>query len=188
MSVYGDNPTPFNETMTPNPLSFYGVGKLASEHYLRLYSKFGINTTSVRLFNVYGPGQDLEDFKQGMVSIFLGQALKGENVTVKGSENRFRDFIYIDDVVDNFVKIGLITKNIPLIINFCSGRKTTIGQLLKLIANNWPSNLNILFSEGTPGDQFGSLGCTKIMDKYNILFNTEIDNGIKATIKHIIHD
>jgi len=188
MSVYGDNTTPFNETMSPNPLSFYGVGKLASEHYLRLYSKFGIDTTSVRLFNVYGPGQDLEDFKQGMISIFLGQALKGKNITVKGSENRFRDFIYIDDVVHNFIQIGLIIKETPLIINFCSGRKTSIDQLLKLIANYWPSKLNILFSEGTPGDQFGSLGCCKIMNKYNISFNTEIEKGIKKTIKHILNE
>jgi len=188
MSVYGDNTTPFNEAMTPNPLSFYGVGKLASEHYLRLYSKFGIDTTSVRLFNVYGPGQDLEDFKQGMVSIFLGQALKGENITVKGSANRFRDFIYIDDVVNNFIQIGLIIKKTPSIINFCSGRKTSIDKLLKLIANYWPSNLNILFSEGTPGDQFGSLGCSEKMNNYNISFNTKIDTGIKETIKYILNE
>ena len=188
MSVYGDNKTPFNESMTPNPLSFYGVAKLASEHYLRLYSKFGIDTTSVRLFNVYGPGQDLEDFKQGMVSIFLGQAIKGENITVKGRGNRFRDFIYIDDVVHNFIQIGLILKHTPSIVNFCSGNKTSIDQLLELIVNYWPSNLNILFSEGTPGDQFGSLGCSKIMNKFNISFNTEIDTGIKKTINYILNE
>uniref|UniRef100_UPI00404AA1F7 NAD-dependent epimerase/dehydratase family protein n=1 Tax=Flavobacterium sp. TaxID=239 RepID=UPI00404AA1F7 len=188
MSVYGDNITPFNESMLPNPLSFYGVGKLASEHYLRLYSKFGIDTTSVRLFNVYGPGQDLKDFKQGMVSIFLGQALKGENIIVKGSKNRFRDFIYIDDVVHNLIQIGLFVKEAPLIINFCSGRKTSIDQLLKLISKYWPKKLNIMFAEGTPGDQFGSLGCPKIMNKYNISFDTEIEYGIKTTIDYILNE
>ena len=56
--------------------------------------------TIFRMFNVYGPGQDMNNLKQGMLSIFLAYALKGEKIIVKGDKNRFRDFIYIDDVVD----------------------------------------------------------------------------------------
>ena len=58
----------------------------------------------MRMFNVYGPGQDMKNLKQGMVSIYLAQALKNKRIVVKGSLNRVRDFIYIDDVVDAWFK------------------------------------------------------------------------------------
>ena len=81
MSVYGNlDKQPVYENMSLHPTSFYAVGKLASEHYLRLYSKFGINTTALRLFNVYGPGQNLRNLRQGMVSIYLAQAIKNHPI------------------------------------------------------------------------------------------------------------
>ena len=101
---------PVHENMSLHPTSFYAVGKLASEHYLRLYSKFGIKTTALRLFNVYGPGQNLKNLRQGMVSIYLAQAMKNRKVVVKGSGDRFRDLVYIDDVVDAFYKSLSIRK------------------------------------------------------------------------------
>jgi UDP-glucose 4-epimerase len=72
MSVYGDeNECPVSENSLLKPKSFYAVGKLASEHYLRIYAfQFGLKCTALRLNNVYGPGQNLENLKQGMVSIF----------------------------------------------------------------------------------------------------------------------
>ena len=70
MSVYGMQPEkPVNEDSHCSPSSFYGVGKLASEHYLKIYQPFGIDTTSLRLFNVYGPGQNLENLRQGYFSL-----------------------------------------------------------------------------------------------------------------------
>ena len=103
MSVYGQVPDePIDETWKARPQSFYGVGKLASEHYLRIFRQFGIATASLRLFNTYGPGQNLENLRQGMVSIFLAQALRDKRIHVKGSPDRFRDFVYIDDVVQSF--------------------------------------------------------------------------------------
>ena len=84
------------------PKSFYGVGKIASEHYMRIYQQYGINSTALRLFNVYGPGQNLQNLKQGMVSIFIAQAIKTNSIHVKGSKLRFRDFVFIDDVVNAF--------------------------------------------------------------------------------------
>ena len=71
MSVYGiktEGAVAENDNCEPE--SFYGVAKLASEKYLRIFQQFGIQTTSLRLFNVYGPGQNMKNLKQGMVSIF----------------------------------------------------------------------------------------------------------------------
>ena len=77
MSVYGNVPDkPISENYSCKPLSFYGVGKLASEHYMGIYQSKGLETTSLRIFNVYGPGQNLSNLQQGMVSIYLAQALE----------------------------------------------------------------------------------------------------------------
>jgi len=89
MSVYGDQKDlPVKESANCQPKSFYAVGKLASENYLRIYSTFGIRTTALRFFNVYGPGQNLTNMKQGMVSIFLSMALKDSKITVKGDASK----------------------------------------------------------------------------------------------------
>ena len=72
MSVYGDFLSgPVTERDAINPKSFYAVGKFASEQYLKLYEQYGIKSTSLRFFNVYGPGQNLANLRQGMVSIYL---------------------------------------------------------------------------------------------------------------------
>ena len=85
-----------DENSVPNPISFYSVGKLASESYMKIYSKLGIKCTALRLFNVYGPGQNLSNMRQGMVSIFLAQAFKSKSILIKGSADRFRDMIYMN--------------------------------------------------------------------------------------------
>ena len=104
VAVYGGiNGTGYySEESELNPNTFYAVNKLTSENYLRLYNKYyDINTTTLRLFNCYGPGQNLYNMKQGMVSIYLRQFLddKYKKVLVKGSLDRFRDFVYIEDLV-----------------------------------------------------------------------------------------
>ncbi len=74
MAVYGDpNTIPVSEDAAPHPKSFYAVGKMASEHYLRLYSDYGMRCTALRLNNVYGPGQNLSNLNQGMVKYLKGR-------------------------------------------------------------------------------------------------------------------
>ena len=101
MSVYGEvEDKPISENHVTKPLSFYGVGKLASENYMRIYESKGLQPTALRFFNVYGPGQNMINLRQGMVSIFLAQLLREDKIIVKGPLDRFRDMIFIDDIVD----------------------------------------------------------------------------------------
>ena len=154
MSVYGNVPDkPIPENFIVKPLSCYGVGKLAAEHYLEIF-KEEVPFINLRMFNVYGPGQDLGNLRQGMVSIFLAMALKTGEIHVKGSLNRFRDFIYIDDVVNVWFKLALDKNLINLTLNLGTGVKTTIKELLEEFEENIP-NISY-YSEGiTPGDQKG---------------------------------
>jgi UDP-glucose 4-epimerase len=181
MSVYGNSEEqPVDENMYLHPTSFYAVGKLASEHYLRLYSKFGIKTTALRLFNVYGPGQNLKNLRQGMVSIYLAQAMQNKKVVVKGSRDRFRDLVYIDDVVDAFHKTLSMETNGYNCYNIGSGEKYSVKNIINKINNLFNYSLDVEYVEPTPGDMFGiysdsSLARKELSWKCNVLF----DEGIQ---------
>ena len=159
MSIYGDQAVqPVAETAVPVPKSFYGIGKLASEAYTHVYSAFGIHSTSLRLFNVYGPGQNLANMRQGMVSIFLAYILRKQDLVVKGSPDRYRDIIYIDDVIDAYLACLDNPATYGQSYNVGTGRRTTVGELIdtELRAFGYaPGEYPVNFTTGTPGDTFG---------------------------------
>lgn len=159
MSIYGDQAVqPVTETAVPVPKSFYGVGKLASEAYTHVYDAFGIHSTSLRLFNVYGPGQNLANMRQGMVSIFLAYILRKQDLIVKGSPDRYRDIIYIDDVIDAYLTCLDNPATFGKSYNVATGKKTTVGELIdaELRAFGYaPGEYPVTFASGTPGDTFG---------------------------------
>ena len=154
MSVYGNaSNRPTAETESCAPLSCYGVGKLAAENYLRVFSS-ELPTIAFRMFNVYGPGQDLRNLRQGMVSIFVAQALSDARIVVKGPLERFRDFIYIDDVTDMWC--SSIERSVDgfEVFNLGTGRKTFVGELIEIIKIE--SGVDDVIVDGnTPGDQLG---------------------------------
>ena len=162
VSVYGDGITPgkpMSEKDHPRPKSFYGCSKLSSEYYLRVFNQsYEINTTSLRLFNVYGPGQNIENMKQGMVSIYLSFALFHDEMIVKGSLDRFRDLIYISDLVDAIIEIIDDERTFDKIFNIGTGEKVIVRDLIDLILETTgKTDFPVVESEGTPGDTFGSV-------------------------------
>ncbi|MBN4080842.1 NAD-dependent epimerase/dehydratase family protein [Caldithrix abyssi] len=188
MSVYGDQPDkPINEDAITLPKSFYAVGKLASENYLKIFSGLGINTISLRLFNCYGPGQNLKNLKQGMISIYLAQALKNKHLLVKGDSNRFRDFVYIDDVVDSFYKVYNTKMSGYHYYNICTGNRTTVYDLISMLKKQLPFDFTLEFSSSTPGDQFGIYGNNiKIKNEIGWVPQTELSYGLNNMINWIM--
>jgi len=184
MSVYGDQENRLiSEDDTTFPKSFYGIGKLASEHYLRLYEEYGISCTALRLFNVYGPGQNMENMKQGMVSIFLSQALSANRIQVKGSKYRFRDFVYIDDIVDSFLLAYRSNQTQFKIYNVSTGIRTSVETVVSTILENLSKDMTVEYLEGTPGDQFGIYGDSSLI-KHDLGWTakTEFTQGVKNMI------
>lgn len=160
MSVYGEVSEDYiNENHSTKPLSMYAVGKLASENYLRIFEDYNIDSVSLRLFNIYGPGQNMSNFRQGMASIYLSQAINNGKIEVKGRSDRFRDLVFIDDVVwviDQFIEQGFTGSEI---YNVCTGIKTKVADLVNVIKNSLGNeDLPVSYIEGTPGDQFGIVG------------------------------
>lgn len=137
MAVYGDGPTQLSSS--PQPLSIYGISKFTAEQLIHRASRLGLRTHITRLYNVYGPGQDIDNYKQGMASIFAVMAIKDKKILVKGNLERSRDFVYVQDVRDflieqmesNLAKNG---KNYRL-DEFRSGRVHTVKELLDLISD-----------------------------------------------------
>lgn len=183
MSVYGDHEPPKCEEQTLQiPKSFYAVGKLASENYLRIYADLGITCTALRFFNVYGIGQNLDNLRQGMASIFLAMAIKDHYVHVKGSKDRFRDFVYIDDAV-NAVMAAMNRSGGYDVFNVCSGVPTTVEEIITRIAAELPYAVKVEYAGGTPGDQFGIYGDnTKISQVLGWKAATDFATGMQKMI------
>ena len=185
MSVYGEVPDePIREDHPTVPLSCYGVGKLASEQYLNVYSK-DIDAVALRMFNVYGPGQDLANLRQGMVSIYIAQALKNKHIEIKGSLNRFRDFVFIDDVVTAWEAV--ISKKLEgfNVFNIASGRRTSVEELVRKI-QSLISGVTTQEISGTLGDQpgiYADISAAEAVLDYKA--KTDLDKGIETFISSV---
>ena len=159
MSVYGAaDETPVSEDRHQQPQSFYGASKLAGESYVNLFGRLGLQTTMLRLFNLYGPGQNLENLRQGMVSIYLYFVLNEEPVLVKGSGERFRDHVYVDDVVDAWLSVLHDPISFGRTYNVGSGTKTRVHQSVAGLVRAFgkdPETYPVQYAGDTPGDQFG---------------------------------
>jgi UDP-glucose 4-epimerase len=150
MGVYGQvSDPPVSEDREPRPISYYGASKLAAEHALRTLDADGFRTVSFRMFSVYGPGQDLAELRQGMVSIYLTYILRGEAVEVRGPLDRVRDLVYVDDVVAAWRAALERPARGPL--NLGAGEPVSVRQLIAELAGapDYPVDER----PGTPGDQ-----------------------------------
>jgi UDP-glucose 4-epimerase len=160
MSVYGQvGDFPVTEDERCAPLSCYGIGKLAAENYLRVYAA-RLPAVCLRMFNVYGPGQNMANLRQGMVSIYLAQALSSGKIEVKGGLERYRDFIYIDDVVEAWCRATTSAAALGRSINVGTGVKTTVRSLLESICAR-VSGSSYYVHGCTPGDQSGIYADTR---------------------------
>jgi len=136
-AVYGDDPAiPKHENMNPKPQSPYAVQKLFGEFYARLYlDLYGLETVSLRYFNVYGPRQDPSSPYSGVISIFMTRASSQESPIIYGDGNQYRDFIFVKDVVRFNLLAANIDKASGKIFNVGTGRFIRINKLWEMISH-----------------------------------------------------
>lgn len=134
-AAYGDEPQqPKQEDMLPDPLSPYAVHKITGEHYARVYHHlYGVKTTSLRFFNVYGPRQDPGSPYSGVISIFMDRAARNRAPTIYGDGNQSRDFIYVQDVVRACLAVAASSATGGMTFNVGTARATTIAELWQAI-------------------------------------------------------
>jgi len=132
-SAYGDQPTlPKVETMLPEPLSPYAVAKLVGEYYCQVFTRvYGLETVSLRYFNVFGPRQDPSSQYSGVISRFISALERGERPVIYGDGEQSRDFTYIDNVVDANLKASESASAAGQIINIANGERISLNHLLE---------------------------------------------------------
>jgi UDP-glucose 4-epimerase len=159
-AAYGDTPTlPKVETMQPRPLSPYAASKLAGEHLLRIFSLlYGLETLSLRYFNVFGPRQDPKSEYAAVIPNFMAAALAKKRPVVFGDGEQTRDFCHIDNTVRaNLLAAGTSRKLEGQVINIACGERTSLNQLLRYIGELAGASLEPEYRPGRLGDVRDSL-------------------------------
>lgn len=185
MAVYGEGLNKTESDMT-DPISFYGASKLSGENYLQVLSnQTKIPFTVFRLWNTYGSGQDMENMHQGMLSIYLSQALKSETVEITGSPDRVRDFVHVSDVVRAIVLSIEKSETDNQIYNLCSGIPYTSKEVIEKISKHLKKPLKIKQIQGYLGDQSKSSGQNKKLLELGWSPSYTLDAGIQEFIRNI---
>jgi UDP-glucose 4-epimerase len=158
-AVYGDAPgLPKHEGMLPTPISPYGLEKLTGEHYLSIFARlYGVETVSLRYFNVFGPRQDPSSAYSGVISIFADRASRGEPVTIFGDGSAYRDFVFVADVVEANLLAAHAAGVSGRSFNVARGEKTTLTALTEMIGQAVGRTLKVEHAAPRAGDIAESL-------------------------------
>jgi UDP-glucose 4-epimerase len=158
-SAYGDAPTsPKVETMPTSPLSPYAVAKLTGEYYCSVfYNIYGLQTVSLRYFNVFGPQQDPASQYAAAIPAFVTAILKDEPPTIYGDGEQSRDFTYIDNVVDANLLAARANQTKGEVINIACGMAVTVNEIIDMINELLGKNIKPIYADPRPGDVKHSL-------------------------------
>lgn len=159
-SAYGDTPVlPKRETMTPNPKSPYAAQKLAGEHYMRIFFEvYGLETVSLRYFNVFGPKQDPKSTYAAVIPRFITSVISGKAPIVYGDGLQTRDFTYIDNVVQANIAASHAQKRAcGKTFNIACGERISLIDMLEIIYGLAGRRVPPEFEPGRPGDVRDSL-------------------------------
>jgi len=184
-AVYGEQPTqPLREHMAPSPRSPYAVSKLAAEYYVRTTGiLWNIETVSLRVFNAYGPGQQLPASHPPVIPSFIRRAFKGESIVVYGDGNQTRDYVYIDDVTDALVTASMAPDVDRLVINVGSGVETSVNELVDAVskATGRPlTPLHIPAEDGNVSRMYADL--TLASQKLNFRPKIDLTEGLRRIL------
>lgn len=187
-SVYGDSPTlPKHEKMETNPLSPYAITKLAGEHYLRVFHDlYGLETVSLRYFNVFGPRQDPSNQYAAVIPKFITIMLRGERPTIYGDGLQSRDFTY----VSNNVTANLLACEAPGIggevFNIACGERFSLLDLVETLNGILGTAIEPILEAERPGDvKHSQAEISKARERMGFQPGTSFHEGIEILVKWI---
>ncbi len=185
-SAYGDTEVlPKVETMDGDPLSPYAVGKFAGELYARVFAGiYGLETVSLRYFNIFGPYQDPASEYAAVIPKFIKAMLKGDPPTIYGDGELSRDFTYIDNAVEaNLLACRSNRVGRGEVINIASGERYSLNQLVKALNEIMGTAIGPVYTKSQPGDVKHSLAdISKARDLLNYEVKVSFRDGLKRTI------
>jgi nucleoside-diphosphate-sugar epimerase len=187
-SVYGDSPTlPKHEQMLPDPISPYAVAKLAGEHYMRAFARvYGLETVTLRYFNVFGPYQDPTSHYSGVLAIFCRKMLAREQPTIYGDGEQSRDFTYIENVVH----ANLLAAEAPAekvsgqVMNVATGTRITLNETFAILRELTGYEGEPVYAEPRAGDIRDSLADTSLAeDLLGYRPTVDFREGLRRTVE-----
>jgi len=187
-SAYGDSEVfPKQEDMTPRPISPYGVQKLTGELYMNVFATvYGLETVSLRYFNVFGPHQDANSQYSAVLANFITQMLRGQEPTIYGDGEQSRDFTYIDNVV----KGNLLAANAPAsqvsgkVFNIATGKRFTLNETYRILQGIIGFSTAPKYAGPRAGDVRHSVADISLARKY-LNYSPEVgfEDGLKRTVE-----
>ena len=153
-SAYGNTPTlPKHEEMPTAPLSPYALQKLVGEQYLQLFTRlYGLETVTIRYFNVFGPRQDPSSPYSGVISLFVSALVDGRQPTIYGDGEHTRDFTYVANVVDGVLRACTAPAASGEVINVATGGRVSLNQLFSTIRDLTGARVDPLYAPPREGD------------------------------------
>jgi nucleoside-diphosphate-sugar epimerase len=186
-SAYGDTPTlPKQEDMKPSPISPYAVAKLASELYLTsFYRCYGLETVSLRYFNIFGPRQDPTSPYSGVLAKFITQMLAGEAPTILGDGSQSRDFTYIENVVKaNLLACKASANDVAgEVFNVATGTRIDLNETFRVLKKLTGFSGEVKYGPERSGDVKHSLADLARAEKYlGYKPQVNFEEGLKRTV------
>lgn len=187
-SVYGDSPTlPKVEDQTPSPISPYAVAKLAAEHYCRTFSHlYGLETVSLRYFNVFGPKQSPESKYAAVVPLFIRAALRGEPIIIHGDGEQSRDFTYIDNVVQANLSACTVPNVGGEVFNIACNTRHSVLKIAQTVEQILGRKVIIEHTPPRSGDvRHTQASISKAERLLNYHPTVDFDEGMRRTVAHL---
>lgn len=185
-SVYGDVPTlPKRETMEPHPRSPYAIAKLTGEHYVRVFAAlYGLETLTLRYFNVFGPRQDPNSPYSGVISRFVTALLRRSTPVINGDGRQTRDFTYVDNVVDANVRALTARGLSGQAVNVATGTRVSLRALLAALGRELKRPAKARYGPVRAGDIRHSLADIRLARKLlGYRPSVGFDTGLERTVE-----
>ena len=184
-SAYGDTETlPKREDMPTKPLSPYALQKLVAEQYCQMFTRlYGLETVTVRYFNVFGPRQDPSSPYSGVISLFSTALLEGRQPTIYGDGEQTRDFTYVANVVDGVLRACEAPKASGEVINVACGTRISLNTLLETMNRIVGTDIKALYKEARAGDVRDSQAdITKAKNLLGYAPTVDLETGLRHTL------
>jgi UDP-glucose 4-epimerase len=186
-SAYGNDPTPAkSEGIVPVPVSPYAAAKLAAEGYCRAFTAtYGLETVTIRYFNVFGPRQDPNSEYSAVIPIFVSLMLRGKRPTVYGDGLQSRDFTFVSDIVRGNLLAAAANDVAGKVINVATGKQFTLLDLIAAINKVLGTKIEPIFAESRSGDVRESLADISLARKL-LGFEPQVsfDEGLARSIEY----
>jgi nucleoside-diphosphate-sugar epimerase len=185
-SAYGNTPTlPKREDMASSPLSPYALQKVVGEQYLQMFTRlYGLETVSIRYFNVFGPRQDPSSPYSGVISVFATALLENRSPTIYGDGGQTRDFTYVANVVDGVLRACEAPAASGEVINVATGGRISLNQLFQEMKKIVGASVEPTYAEPRAGDVRDSQAdIAKAKEILGYEPTVSFEDGLKRTIE-----